>query len=518
MLMNDTQALSGAARERMSVPTAAIIVAALLAPLLLYWSTAASIVSVWNSSETFAHGYAIAPISLWLIWRRREVFKQIPVAPWWPALVLLALCGAGWLVARAGEVGVVMQYAFVAMFPVMALALLGRRLAGALTFPLLFLLFAVPFGEVFVQPLINFTADFTVAAVRATGIPVLRNGTMFELPTGNWSVVEACSGVRYLISSITLGCLYAYLSYRSFWRRALFIGLSIVVPIIANGLRAYMIVMIGHTSDMALATGVDHLIYGWLFFGLVMFIMFWIGSYWREDDSATAPAADVMAAKAGNTAANSPASRPVLGAAIAAVLVCAMWPALAVISDKAAHNPAPVALDGARLASTSTGMPTWSPDYLAPDATLKGAYTAAGAPVGLNVLYYRNQGPDKRLISSVNRVDNRKEGFQHVASSKRVETIGGRELALRETRVRGPQGNYLVWHWNWVDGRFTANDYIGKLWQAQAKLMMHGDDGAALMVATPVGEHPESARAALRAFLGANLAPLEATLEAARGK
>ena len=514
MLMNDTQALSGAARERMSVPTVAIIVAALLAPLLLYWSTAASIVSVWNSSETFAHGYAIAPISLWLIWRRREVFKQIPVAPWWPALVLLALCGAGWLVARAGEVQVVMQYAFVAMFPVLALALLGRRLAGALTFPLLFLLFAVPFGEVFVQPLINFTADFTVAAVRATGIPVLRNGTMFELPTGNWSVVEACSGVRYLISSITLGCLYAYLSYRSFWRRALFIGLSIVVPIIANGLRAYMIVMIGHTSDMALATGVDHLIYGWLFFGLVMFIMFWIGSYWREDE---APAVPASAAASAVSASPTP-SRPVLGAAIAAVLICAAWPALAILSDKAAHNPAPVELDGKGLVSRPTGMPTWSPNYMAPDATLKGAYTAAGAPVELNVLYYRNQGPDKRLISSVNRVDNRKEGFQHVASTVRTEEIGGRQLKLRETRVKGPQGNYLVWHWNWVDGRFTANDYVGKLWQAQAKLMMHGDDGAALMVATPVGEHPDTARAALRAFLGANLAPLEATLEAARGK
>jgi len=139
-------------------------------------------------------------------------------------------------------------------------------------------------------------------------------------------------------------------------------------------------------------------------------------------------------------------------------------------------------------------------------------------PVELNVLYYRNQNPEKRLISSVNRVDSRKEEFQQVASGGRTEDIGGQPLALRETRVRGPQGNYLVWHWNWVDGSFTANDYIGKLRQAKAKLMMHGDDGAALMVATPVGENPETARAALRSFLGANLAPLEATLEAARGR
>jgi EpsI family protein len=142
---------------------------------------------------------------------------------------------------------------------------------------------------------------------------------------------------------------------------------------------------------------------------------------------------------------------------------------------------------------------------------------AAGAPVHLNVLYYRNQGPEKRLISSVNRVDNRKQGFLQIGSSGREEDIGARKLALRETRVKGPDGvNYLVWHWTWVDGQFLANDYLGKLRQAQAKLMLHGDDGAAVMVATPVGENADTARAALRAFLDANLAPLQATLEAAR--
>jgi exosortase A len=192
-----------------------LLVLALLAPFALYFGTVRSIVSIWNSSETFAHGYVILPISLWLIWRRRANFSLYPPQPYAPALVLLALLGAGWLAAQLGEVQVVSQYTFVAMFPVAALALLGPRLAGSLAFPLLFLLFSVPFGEVFVGPLIQFTADFTVAAVRATGIPVLRSGTRFELPTGNWSVVEACSGVRYLISSITLGCLYAYLTYRS---------------------------------------------------------------------------------------------------------------------------------------------------------------------------------------------------------------------------------------------------------------------------------------------------------------
>ena len=135
------------------------------------------------------------------------------------------------------------------------------------------------------------TADFTVAALRLTGIPVYREGQFFTIPTGSWSVVEACSGLRYLIASVTVGVLYAYLTYRSPARRAAFVAASIVVPIVANWVRAYMIVMIGHLSGMKYAVGVDHLIYGWVFFGIVMLLLFWIGSFWREDVAPAAAAA-----------------------------------------------------------------------------------------------------------------------------------------------------------------------------------------------------------------------------------
>ena len=106
---------------------------------------------------------------------------------------------------------------------------------GRCAFPLAYLLLAVPFGEALIPPLIDFTADFTVTALQLTGIPVYREGSFFTIPSGNWSVVEACSGLRYLIASFTLGTLYAYLTYRSLKRRLIFIALSVIVPIIANG-------------------------------------------------------------------------------------------------------------------------------------------------------------------------------------------------------------------------------------------------------------------------------------------
>jgi EpsI family protein len=370
----------------------------------------------------------------------------------------------------------------------------------------------VPFGEVFIPPLIQFTADFTIWAVQMTGIPVLRNGTRFDLPSGSWSVVEACSGVRYLISSFTLGCLYAYLTYRSNLRRAVFIAAAIVVPVIANGLRAYMIVMIGHTSNMALATGVDHLIYGWIFFGIVMFIMFWIGSYWRQDTDAESAALPPPRA----ADATSPAA--IRNITLAVFVACALWPAFAQVSDAATRNPKPVVLKAIPVSwSPAAAFSSWVPSYMPADAGFNGVWQKDGMqPVALTLLYYRNQTRDKALISSVNRLAGEKDAYHELGGALRTEQVAGRTLTLRETRMRGPGGTFLLWHWMTVDGHALTNAYAGKLRQAGAKLMLRGDDGAAIMLSSPYTDNQDEARRALRAFLDAHLAALDTELAAAR--
>jgi exosortase/archaeosortase family protein len=113
-----------------------------------------------------------------------------------------------------------------------------------------------------------------------------------------------------------VGTLFAYLNYSLAWKRWAFVGLSILVPIVANWVRAYMIVMIGHLSGNKLAVGVDHLIYGWVFFGVVIGIMFVVGARWAdpapaEDGSGPAPAAPPgrSATSAARRGSPSPSSR-----------------------------------------------------------------------------------------------------------------------------------------------------------------------------------------------------------------
>lgn len=491
---------------------ALLLGAILLFPLLAYFGTAASIVAIWQRSDTFAHGYVILPIVLWLVWQRRAQLRQLPVAPYWPALAGLAACGLAWLLADLGDVQIIRQYAFAAMLPLTALAILGVPVARLLAFPLVFILFAVPFGETFVEPLINVTANFTVKALQLTGIPVYREGNNFSIPSGNWSVVEACSGVRYLISSVTLGCLYAYLTYTSTLRRGVFIVLATLVPILANGLRAYMIVMMGHLSGMTMAVGFDHLIYGWVFFGLVMFLLFWIGSYWRQDQDA-APAPLVASAP------SAPLKRLAL-AGLAVVAVTGVWPAWLAYLERSTAPAVPVSLSQLSTSGSASApfATDWQPVFGAPAASLT-QYTLQGQqPVGLALRYYRRPAPGVKLISSANVLAGGKDSAWHRSdSATHTIVLDGRELAVRESILVSASGRLLVWQWYWIDGVATSSDYQGKLLQIKQKILSGSDDGVALMVFSPYDTKPEAARAALEVYLKSNIAAIDAVLAANHG-
>jgi len=260
----------------------AALLLVLVAVLIAYRDTAASMVSIWSRSETFAHAFLVPPIALWLIWRQRHTLATMePRACAWMLLPIagLALC---WLLGELASVNSLTQFAMTGMLVLAVPAVIGLRMTNVILFPLGFLFFAVPIGEFLLPQLMDWTADFTVLALRGSGIPVFREGNRIAIPSGSWMIVEACSGVRYLIASLMVGTLFAYLQYRSARRRWAFVGIAILVPIVANWVRAYLIVMMGHLSGNRLAAGVDHLIYGWLFFGVVIGLMFVLGMWWHE--------------------------------------------------------------------------------------------------------------------------------------------------------------------------------------------------------------------------------------------
>lgn len=467
--------------------------------LLIFFSTAASTVAIWERSETFAHGFLIFPISIWLIWRRREALAQLIYQPDWRGLGVLLLLSAGWLFAHSGGVLVGEQLMLVAMIPVAVWTLLGARVVWAMAFPLGFLLLAVPMGEALIPHMMEFTANFTVKALQLTGIPVYQEGTFFTIPSGDWSVVEGCSGLRYLIASFTLGVLYAYLTYRSITRRIVFSLAAIVVPVIANGMRAYMIVMIADLSDMKLALGVDHLIYGWVWFGVVMLAMFWVGGYWRQDQDEVAAAphrafvAEVGVGKLLLTA------LLVLGVVLTGPAYAA-WLAARSAAPTPVQIVSPAAVNG--WVAETAPFTDWQPHYVGPDGQHAAYYSKNGQRVMLYLAYYRTQRQGSELITSQNYMIMQKHPrWSNIGEAGVNPALGTLPERVIQTRLRAPEQKLLVWRWDQLDGRDMTNDYLSKLLLARERVLGNRDDGAAIVVATPYTDDVDAAKPVLRAFL-----------------
>ena len=496
-------------------PAVLLLIVALALVVLAFHQTAWSIISIWERSETYAHGYLIVPISLWLIWEKRSGLSQLAPRPsFWP-LVLFLPFGFAWLLGRLVDTLVVQQFAFVAMLVVVIWSVLGHRVARFLSFPILFLFFGVPVGEGLVYPMMNFTADFTVGMLKLTGIPVYREGTFFTIPSGQWSVVEACSGMRYLIASVTLGVLFAYLTYTRWWKRLLFVVFSILVPIIANGFRAYMIVMIGHLSGMKLAVGVDHLIYGWVFFGVIITIMFVVGSIWRDPPAALPQPQRVAPAPLSLRG----ALRVLAVTAVAAL----MWPLAAWALSDHGGAVAPVDVSAPRapgwVVAPEVDAWDWRPRVVGADGSLYAFYqpegAAAAAPVGLYVGVYRTQRQGAELVTSANVMIEQEHPVwsDTLVRPVRIELQRG-EFHLDQHLLSSRNGQrLLVWNWYLVGDRHTANPYLAKLLEAKSRLLGNRGEAALIAVAAPYDEKPETAAQVLTAFLNAMLPAIDAEVE-----
>ena len=487
--------------------------------LLLYRHTGEAMVLIWARSETYAHAYVVPPIVLWLVWRQRHELRQItPKVDSW-MLLPTALAALAWLVGDVAAANSVTQMAYMAMLVLSVPLLLGRQVAWCLLFPLTFAFFAVPVGEALTPTLMQWTADFTVAALRASGVPVYREGLRFVIPSGSWSVVEACSGIRYLMASFMVGSLFAYLNYNSTRRRLIFVAISLVLPIVANWLRAYMIVMLGHLSNNRIATGADHILYGWVFFGIVIMLLFWIGARWAEPMLITPdlpPATGVWPAALGWSVA-------VLSLSVLALPLWASQHIGSAEPEVAIQLDLPAELAGGWRAAPVLA-PTWQPVLVNPNARARASFQSpAGATVGVVMGYYRQQTGLRKVVSSSHVLVAYEDhdwielpgAVRKIALARGPQDV--REARVLQVEVAGSprRQRLLVWKLYWIDGQLVSGDLRGKLMGAWARLAGRGDDAALLLLYADEPDDAQSERALTR-FMETASRALVGQLETAR--
>ncbi|EDZ67872.1 exosortase 1, putative [Nitrosococcus oceani AFC27] len=487
----------------LSWPLATVAIAVvLLALFLFYLETAVSMAAIWWRSATFAHGMLIFPVSGYMIWARRWQLQQLQPHPRPLAAFFILLLSGGWLLARIADVLFVEQLLLVAMIPVVVWGLLGKRVVRALAFPLVYLVFAVPFGEFLIPPLQDFTAAFAVKSLQFGGVPVYWEGRYISIPSGDFLVAEACSGLRYLITSVVLGTLYAYLTYSSYGRRAAFIVASVIVPIIANGIRAYGVIMLAYLSNMKLATGVDHVVYGWIFFGVVMSLLFWLGSFWRED-KCPGNRASLSRQSGGIVAQQAPRAKKLGVTTIILILVAGAGPASGIwFKGQASKTDCSVSMPKEQPVWSGSSVPTsmWEPDYSQADQIVRRLYSFPDdSAVQLLIIYYQQEHQGAELISSQNRLYD-DQIWRWMEDNRRSLSLGDDHLQVHETVIRSPNTLRVIWHWYDIAGQRTASPIKAKFLEAWAHLTKQPSGSTLIAVAADSGK-PEQARALLLKFL-----------------
>ncbi len=263
----------------------------------LAWTAWAEMARQWWDASTYNHILLVPPILAWLVRQRWPELAKLAPQAWWPGLLLLAGGLLGWLGGTAAGINTASQLSAVVMLQGAVAALLGPRVVAGLLFPLAYMFFLVPFGDEIVPALQAITAEMAVALTHASGVPAVIDGVFIDTPAGLFEVAEACSGVKFLVAMIALGTLVAHLCFASWKRRAVFMLAAVVVPVLANGVRAWGTIYIAQSQGIEFAAGFDHIVYGWIFFALVMALV--LGASWRFfDRSPDDPLIDAAAIEA----------------------------------------------------------------------------------------------------------------------------------------------------------------------------------------------------------------------------
>lgn len=483
----------------------------LLAALLLgigtlawgYRDTFASILDKWQDDAAFSHGFLILPISLWLTWRKRAALAAAPLHPSMFGVVAILPCTLAWMVARGSGVLVIEQFTAVAMIPVLVLAALGWPATRVLIVPLAFLFFMVPFGRGLVPALMQATADFSTLLLQWTGVPVYRSHMQISIPSGNFEVARACSGISYFITSLVLGFLYAYVSYRGWLKRVVCVAAFVVIPVILNGLRVYFTILVSHLTEMRFGPGAEHIIFGRIFFVVMMLVLFWIGRRWHDE----IPAARVAP---GGSAQGTVASWTTWWPLPLACLIALTGPPFVATSiERASEHLAdrqrltglPAAAAGWHGPLDATGR--WRPLYLGGLTERQAIYeTPEGQPVDVFVAVYGlGTSVGAEMVSYNNVIFSGERGSLFKDAHLVVTLPDGTALKVREVVASYNESRRLVWHWYVVGEQPVVNTFAAKALEVLAFIMRNADSERIVTISTPLDD---SAARRLEAFLQAH--------------
>lgn len=509
--------------RKLYLASSAVLVIALLA--YLYADSLVFLFGQWES-EDYSHGMFVPLISLFLIWQARHLIAQAVAGnSWWG----LAVISTGLILYGIGELATLYVLQHVSLWMVivgLVIASIGIRSARAIAFPLSYLLISIPLPVFLYAGLSSqlqlWSSALGVSCLQLVGVTAFRDGNVIDLGPVQLQVVEACSGIRYLLPLVSLALLCAYLFKDRMWKRVVLVLSSIPISIVVNGFRIGIIGVLVEWYGAGAAEGFYHLFEGWVLFMASLVLLFletwvlfrmgrmedrssfldrftWNGQ--RTDVTvqplhssslATVPTESRIASSV-----HSPSSRKMFPSPAYLCSVALLVPVsfastlmterVEVAPPRAMFVDFPMILDGWR--GTSLSLEKRYIDALRFDDYVLADYRLAdGQPVNLYAAYYLSQRKGQSAHSPQSCLPG---GGWEISSFKRLDlplnTGMIRPLHVNRALIQKDSQKQIVLYWFKQRDRIISNEYLVKLFLLWDGVSRGRTDGALVRIASLVG-------------------------------
>ncbi len=260
-----------------NLPTLLLTILILGTFILAFFPVWKRLVLAWYSSDQYSHGFFIIPITLYIIWRKKDVLGKTPIIPSWWGMALVIFSLLLYLFAYFAEISTVASFSIVVLLAGVIIYLYGFLIFKELLFPLAFLLFMIPIpGQIYSSmtiPLQLFVTKVSVWIGAFLDIPIYREGNVIHLPDRTMQVVQACSGLRSMISLLMLSAIFGYFTLKSnILRFALFLS-GIPAAIFVNIIRVSLMVFAFYYFNYDLTKDSVHTVFGIIIFFIALIII-----------------------------------------------------------------------------------------------------------------------------------------------------------------------------------------------------------------------------------------------------
>jgi exosortase len=428
-----------------------IFIIAVIFIVFIFLNDIGSAVYQWIYNSSYGYCLLIIPLAIQIVWTNRSRLRDLgpEPSPW--GAVITAFFGAVWGAAYIAGIAEAGQFAVVGIIQGLLFTVFGGRVYRRLWLPFTLLWLLVPSGEFLIPSLQSATAVGSTFLLELSGIPTYREGLTIMVPSGAYLVAPGCSGLSFLLTALVVSLTFADMFFGGRGKKIAFVSAMLMVAVAANTLRVFLIIAVAHATDNIADIADDHLLYGWVFFSVVLLGALALGHRFRDRFPARPPGGPRI------TGPHVPLSRSVwsLVPALTAAAVAPLAISIGLSEAGSASAPAPALSCGAF--PPGARKPVWRTPSDLPNVDSVAAVdcNVGGSTFHLALAVLERPARRGKLPGLERRMINR-DNWTRLQITRSIILLDGRPAPLQTERIGRGDTRRLVWTLFWADGDWRS--------------------------------------------------------------